>query len=206
MFMGHAVTIVEPELDADDFPKGSDPRVTVCVESVPQRQCYTSPTGYARNPKVSVVQVQKNIPALFLSVESWGVSGWPIHFGLLRPGIGKDLEDLFRSGVEVSNQNQHAFWTDSTISAAPIFVVADFKWGPDEGHYGDHRYIISAYVSRYSQDLEGDLYYLNDQFMTSRKYDLDDKKTNILDSEKLEILARLRRAKAVSERKPQAPR
>src|SRR5437899_1228593 len=72
MFMGHAVTIVEPELDADDFPKGSDPRVTVCVESVPQRQCYTSPTGYARNPKVSVVQVQKNIPALFLSVESWG--------------------------------------------------------------------------------------------------------------------------------------
>jgi hypothetical protein len=48
-------------------------------------------------------------------------------------------------------------------------------------------------------------YYLDDRYMTSRKYDLDDKKTDILGSEKQEILTRLRRAKAVSEPKPLVP-
>jgi len=40
-FLGREVTIVGPELDADGFPKGSDARATVCVEGLPQRQCYT---------------------------------------------------------------------------------------------------------------------------------------------------------------------
>lgn len=199
-FMGHAVTIVTPELDEDGFfPKGP---ASVCVEGS-QRQCYTAPKDFGRFPTVTVVQVEKDTPALLFSAASGGVSGFRIHFALLRTGTGKDLENLFLSGVEVSNQSQHAFWTDATISAEAIFVTADFVWSPDEGHYGDHRYIISTYVSGYSQDLEGRYYSRNDAFMTLRKYDSD--KTDILGSEKPEILARLRRVKAVSERKPQAP-
>jgi len=93
-----------------------------------------------------VIRLDKDTPALFFSAETGGVSGWTIRFALLRPGPGKDLDNLFLSDTSVSNQSQHAFWNDSAISEAPIFMTADYVFGPNEGHYGEHRYIISAYV------------------------------------------------------------
>jgi hypothetical protein len=76
-----------------------------------------------------------------------------------------------------------------------MFVTATYVSGPDEGHYGEHRYIISAYVlSKLSP-----LYYLEDQYMTTRKCDLD-AKADVLTSEKAEILARLRRIIAATPR------
>jgi hypothetical protein len=192
-FLGREVTIVEPELDSDGFPKGSDPRAIVCLEGLPRRQCYSSPPEFWKNPVVSLVQVQRDLPALLFSVETWGGSGWQIHFALLRPGTGKDLEDLFRSGISVSNQSQHLFWTDTSISDAQIFVTADYVWGPDEGHYDKHRFIISAYARKPSSYAHGLFYYLGDRYMTVHRYDSD---ANILASEKQEILARLKRLKA----------
>jgi hypothetical protein len=192
-FMGHAVTIVEPELDADGFfPKGP---ASVCVESVPQRQCYTAPEGIGRFPAATVVPFKKDFPTLLFSAASGGVSGWEIHFALLRSGTGKDLDDIL--DVTVSNQNQHAFWNDPATSDAAIFVTADFVWGPEEGHYTEHRYIISTYVFGLSREI--DRYYLQDRYMTVHKYDLDTK-TDILASEKPEVLARLRRVKVETER------
>jgi hypothetical protein len=47
------------------------------------------------------------------------------------------------------------------------------------------------------------LYYLEDRYMTVRKYDLDNN-AGILGSEKPEILARLRRVKAEMERENKA--
>jgi hypothetical protein len=194
-FLGRDVTIIQPELDADDFPKGPDPRATVCLEGLPRRQCYSSPQEFWKNPAVSLVQVQRDLPALLFSVETWGASGWQIRFALLRPGPGKDLEDLFRAGISVSNQSQHLFWTDSSISDAQIFVTADYVWGPDEAHYSKHRYIISAYVRKPSSYADGLFYYLEDRYMTVHRYD-PVANTDILASEKQEILARLRRVKA----------
>jgi len=88
-------------------------------------------------------------------------------------------------------------WNDSTISDAQIFVTADYVWGPDEGHIFEHRYIISLYVRKPSTMIDGLYYYLEDRYMTIRKYDLD-ANADILNSEKLEILARLHRIKAES--------
>lgn len=190
-FMGREVTMTVPELDPTGFfPQGP---ATVCVEGQ-QRQCYTAPKDFGRSPEIAVVQVDKRVSALFFSAASGGVSGFGIHFALLRPGTGKDLEDLFLSGIEVSNQSEHSFWTDLSISNAKIFVTAEYVWGPDEAHYSDHRYMISAYVCRHSDDREDESYYLDDRYMTSRKYESDDK-TNILGSERQEIISRLRRAK-----------
>jgi hypothetical protein len=190
--MGREVTIITPELDADGFfPKGP---ASICVEGPPQRLCYTQPENYGRSPEVAMIQVEKDMPALFFSAASGGVSGWGIHFSLLHPGMGKDLEDLFRD-VSVSNQSEHAFWNDSAISDAPIFLTADFVWGPDESHYVAHRYIISAYVWKTGGD--DDSYYLEDRYMTVREY--ESWNTDILTSEKQEILARLARVKAETE-------
>ena len=186
------MTLTQAETDPDGFfPKGP---ASVCLEAPPQRQCYTAPKDFGRNPTVSLVQLKKAQSVLFFSAVSGGVSGFMIHFALLRPGTGKDLENLFLSDASVSNQSQSAFWMDSTISDSPFFVTADYSWGPDESHYSPHRYIISAYVLKHALDLGGEYYYLQDRYMTSRAYDREAPE-DILTSEKAEILARLRRVK-----------
>lgn len=158
-----------------------------------------SPPAFWYSPTVAVVQLEKNASALLFSVDSWaGGSGSQIHFALLRPGRGKDLQDLFLSDMSVSNQSEYAFWNDFSISDAQIFVMANYVWGPDEAHYDNHRYIISAYVRKPSSILDDLYYYLEDRYMTVHKYDLD-ANADILGSEKQEILARLRRVKAETE-------
>ena len=88
------------------------------------------------------------------------------------PGMGKDLANSFWVDPSVSNQSQNAFWNESTISDALIFGTADYIWKPDEGHYGEHRYIVSAYVLKPSTMVD-DYYYLEDRYMTAHKYDLE---------------------------------
>src|SRR5438552_1347816 len=61
-FDGKAVTITEPETDADGFfPKGP---ASVCLGGQ-QKQCYTAPKDFGRNPKVTVVQLEKTCPPCF---------------------------------------------------------------------------------------------------------------------------------------------
>jgi len=201
-FLGREVTITKSELVDEFYPKGP---ASICLEGPPQRQCYTAPEGIGKNPKVALVQIKKDLPALLFSAESGGVSGFSIHFALLRPGPGKDLENLFFSDLSVSNQNQHAFWTEPAISGAPIFLTAEYTSGPDESHYGEHRYVVSAYTLRPSSTLDDMYYWLEDQYLTVRKYNLDTN-ADILTSEKQEILARLKRVKAETERQKQRPR
>ncbi len=201
-FNGRTVTIAEPETDEDGyFPKGP---ASVCIEAPPQKQCYTAPEDFGRDPRVEVVQLNNGRAALFFSAASGGVSGLVIHFALLRPGTGNLLQNLFRSDPSVSNQSQTAFWTDAGISDAPFFVTADYIWGPDQAHSSPHRFLISAYVQRHSIDLEGDYFYLQDRYMTVRAYDWDADE-DILGGEKPEILARLLRIKLDQStgRKPQ---
>src|SRR5689334_2151803 len=143
-FMGREVTIAAPGLEDEPgvFPKGP---ASVCVEGPPQRQCYTAPRDFGGSPAVEVVQFKKGAPVLFFSAASGGVSGWSIHFAVLRSGKGASLENLLPS-ADVSNQNQHAFWNEPGISDAQIFLTADAVWGSGEGHYDDHRYKIAVYV------------------------------------------------------------
>ncbi len=192
-FLGRQVTITKPEFDSTGvYPKGP---AAVCVEGPPQRQCYTAPENFGRNAAVQVIQLDKNTPALFFSAATGGVSGWQLRFALLRPGPGTDLEDVFLSDPTLSNQGQYEFWNDPAISDAPIFVTADYTWGPDEDHYSPHRFIISAYVRKHSSQADALLYYLDDQYMTVRKY-ASQGEAGILAAEKQEILARLKRVKA----------
>jgi hypothetical protein len=199
-FMGREVTITDPGTDDDGFfPKGP---AAVCIEGPPQRQCYTTPKDFGRFPAVTLVQVEKTVPALLFSADSGGVSGIMIHFALLHPGTGATLENIFPD-ISVSNQGEHEFWNLPELSDAPIFATADFIWGPDESHYSEHRYIVSTYTRQRSSLLKGLFYYLEDQYMTTRKYDFE--KGHTLSSERPEILARLRRVKAEDQRRRRIP-
>ncbi len=199
-FMGREVTITDPGTDDDGFfPKGP---ATVCVEGPPQRQCYTPPEDFGRFPEVTLVQVGKEVAALLFSASSGGVSGYTTHLSLLHPGTGKGLEDLFPSNISISNQSEHEFWTLPALSDAPIFATADYVQGPDESHISEHRYIVSTYARRSSSLLDGLFYYLEDQYMTTRKYG---EGAHILSTEKPEILARLRRVKAEYQKQQRTP-
>lgn len=193
-FMGRKVTVIDPGTDASGFePKGP---ASICIEGPPVRQCYTAPKGFGREPKLTVVRVEKDMQALLFSAGSHGVSGWSVHLALLQPGKGANLENLFAwDDISVSNQNQHTLWDVPAIASSAIFVTAVLIWGPDEAHYGEHRYIISSYVRRPTLESDASYYYLDDQYMTARKYNLD-ANADILGTEKPAILARLQRAKA----------
>ncbi len=192
-FMGRDVTVVDQGSEKDGFTfKGP---ASVCLEGAP-RQCYTMPAEFVRNPRVEVVDIEPGSPALLFSAESYGASGWLVHFALLRPGAARGLEDLFVFDASTSNQNQHAFWTESGMSDAKMFVTAEVVWGPEEAHYGPHRYVISSYLAVPAYSPVGALYYLWDRYMTVAKYDLDT--DDILAAEKQEILARLARVKQAS--------
>lgn len=205
-FMGREITIVRPEMegspgDGPPFPKGP---ASVCIEAPPSQQCYTAPTfdnfPFGNNAAAVVVHLRKDLSAILFSAATGGVSGWQIHLALLQPGRGSTLEQLFVPPISVSSQSEYAFWSDSGTSSAQIFVTADAVWGPDEGHFGEHRYMISAYVLAPST---GELhsYYLEDRYMTVRKYD-SEAKIEVLAPERQEILARLRRIKAETRQSP----
>ena len=184
-FLGRRVTIVEPEHTDDGFPKGP---AMVCLEGPPNRQCYTAPKDYGNKASAEVVELQNSEPAILFSAETGGVSGWAVHFALLGPAF----EDMLPGVVSISNQNQHAFWNEPGISEQTIFLTADYVWGPDDSHYGLHRWIISAYFP--GPEPDNDRYYLQDRYMTVRRYDSETQ--DILGSEKPEILSRLRRVKS----------
>ena len=140
-FMGRPITVVVPELDADGFFAAGP--ASICLQGAPRRQCYTAQEDFGRFPKVELVQIDKATPALLLAVASGGVSGWGIHYALLRPGSGKELDNLFPYSLSVSNQSQNRFIDAPGISESPIFVTAGFVLGLDESHYGNHRFVIS---------------------------------------------------------------
>jgi hypothetical protein len=190
-FQGQRVSITEPKLDES----GANPQSpgAICVEWE-QRQCYTTPQGYGRAPEAHPVQVAEDLEALLFSAATGGVSDFGIHFALLTRGAGRELQDLFYSTIEASNQSRHALWNEPSISSSQIFVLADYVWDPAESSHGPHRYMISAYVRKPAPAFDVAHYYLEDRYMTARKYD-PAAKTDILASEKQEILARLMRLK-----------
>jgi hypothetical protein len=191
--MGRQITVTAPPMDPDGyFPTGP---ASICLEGPPERLCYTAAKDFGRDPEVAVIQVTKDMPAVLFSAESGGVSGFTIDFVLLRLTSKNDFQNLFFGPMSLSNQSEHVFWSEPSISDAPIFVTAESTNGPNECHICEHRYIVSAYTLQSSELVDDLFYYLDDQFMTAKKYG-EDRKTDILSTEKQELLTRLRRRKA----------
>ncbi len=187
-FMGRPVTVVEGELVTEvRFPKGP---ASICVGGPPRRQCYTAEKDFGKNPTVEVIKIDKTTSAMLFSASSGGLSGFMIHLALLRPGSGPKLENCFPPGLSVSSESQHTFFNHAQASKSPIFVTADYNWGIDESHSGEHRFIVSTYLYQYSELRKESAYSLQDRFMTARRYDIF-ANAAVITSEKAEILRRL---------------
>lgn len=189
-FNGKRITIHHSKLDENGFAMGGP--ASVCIEADPEPKCFVAPEAYVRNPRVQLIRVAKDAEALLFSADTIGVSGFRILYALLRSGEGPYLENMFLSETSTSNLSDQKWFHFPSVSSAPVFVTADWTWGPNESHYSPHRYVISAFLLLHSDDMQNDFYILAGKYMTTRVYDLE-KNPDILLSEKTEILKRLKR-------------
>ena len=202
-YSGRLVEVVDPGTNPGSlFPKAE---AKVCVTGQQAKNCYTAPKGFGREPKLSVIDLSKGEQAMFFEVASGGVSGWSVHFALLKfcdqeqsPGCTlNELGNYLPDDVSVSAQSRHAWWEVSEFSDSKIFLTADWVWSPGGTKNSAHRYNVSVFALR-SHDENEARYYLVDRFMTARSYLLNQRGdlADVLGEEKQEILSRLKMVKA----------
>ena len=128
-YVGRQVKVVDPGTEDPDgfFPKGE---AKVCVQGQQEKDCYTAPKGVGRMPSLSVVALRKGESALFFEAASGGVSGFPLHFALLKfcdrdrfPGCGVDeFKNLLPYALEVSESESACM-----VGAFQNFRFEDFS-------------------------------------------------------------------------------
>jgi hypothetical protein len=170
----------------------------VCLS--PSGQCFSPPASkppFGAAPTASIVQISPNRDALlFTAIASGGGSGSATMIAVLGLETGR-LENLLPD-VSVSEQGQFAVWQEPTVSPYALIVTADYVWGGGEAHFTPHRYRISTYaMGAMAGGSEPVRYFLQDEYLTSSKHAPPDRpdSTAILDGERAEVLARLRRQK-----------
>jgi hypothetical protein len=204
--MGHKVILVEPKRETNDL--AGEPYQVCFDATTPAWRCYTPQDSFYRGwgpePGLVPVDLGHGRSALLFSVYATASgSGANIHIALLRPS-GREAENLLPGDVSLKEISGHKFLTEPAVSESPILITADFVWELGENHPDNHRYIISAYVL----NPDTDHYYLDDRYMTTRKYegDFGFDKAEVFVGEKPEIIARLKRAKAEREHQPHSAR
>jgi pimeloyl-ACP methyl ester carboxylesterase len=215
-FEGHQVTLMKPGLDANDL---AEETARVCFDVTSTPQCYSPQhepgSGWGPDqpigtfPELMPMNLGGGRSALLFTVvaRSYG-SGATVHYALLRPGRLGSIENLLPPDLVLSEISEQDFWSDPSISDAPLLVTADFVWnGISEGHFSDHRFTVSAYTLAEDPNIPGRFnYVLEDRYLTARKYQIasPDASDHVLDAERPEILARLKRVKV--EREAEAAR
>jgi hypothetical protein len=188
-FQGQPIELTGTPQDQVTTNKTLRKPASLCIGIRSQSTCYHAPKDYWIGPKAEIVQIHKNAPAILFSAESYGVSGWNIHFALLRPDNNGKLENLLAPDFHISNQGQHRLTEATELSNHLMLLTAESHWGPEETKNSPHRYLISVYTL---YDPAGPYYQLTDRYMTVRKYDPAGK-DDILAAEAPEWKSRLRR-------------
>jgi hypothetical protein len=95
--------------------------------------CQAVPNQFNANPNAKLVSLGKAAQAILFTSRTDGASGYRIHYALLQQNANGKLDNLFgASGLETSNQSQHKFFEDSSLSDTPLFVTAEYDWGVTE--------------------------------------------------------------------------
>lgn len=90
--------------------------------------------------------------------------------------------------VAATNVSQRAMWSLPEASSYPILVHADFLWDKNETHFGDHFYMVEAWV----YDSAKDQYARAFEYKTSQRYGGGDEiPVRVLQGERSQILRRL---------------
>jgi hypothetical protein len=193
VFNGQRVTVIAAQPTTDGVAPAGPAKICLA----PSGMCFTPDLQFGFSPEATVVQLGPNQQALlFSAIASASGSGSTKLLALLdiRNGQLNTLTD-----VKISEQGEYKIWQEPSISKTALLVTADYVWGAAEGHLSAHRFKISTYDlgSVAGGDSRFQVYHLRDEYMTSQKYpsfdDVD--RIAVLEQEKQEVLARLRRQK-----------
>jgi hypothetical protein len=125
----------------------------------------------------------------FSATFSAGGSGTLERIAVLRYERDGSIKNLMPY-VAVTDVSQRAMWNLPDVSPFPVFVDADFIWGKDEPHFGDHFYRVEAW--RY--DPAQNQYVKAIEYKTAQRYDGGDAgPVRVLPKERDELLRRLAR-------------
>jgi len=191
VFKGQKVEITE----SGTTPDGVEPKGPAKICLVSSGTCFIPPNSepqFGFSPEAKIVQLSpKQQALLFTAVASASGSGSLTLLALLDIRNGS-LENLLPD-VRISEQGEYKIWNEPSISRTALVVTADYLWGDGETHFSRHRFKIRTYAFGTSASR----YDLRDEYLTSKKYpSLDEAdKITVLEQEKAEILARLRRQK-----------
>jgi len=192
-FEGKRIILSKDQLDDPGQAIGNK-AAYVCLEAQPENRCYTAPEEYIRSAKVQLVQLNPSSQALLFSAESYGVSGWKFFYSMLQLDSKGQFKELFDSNPTLSSRSTLGWIADPSISVAPTFVTFDAVIGVGETSPEPHRCMVSVYVYVRPEWSDDPRYVFADQFLTVKKYDFYT--TEVLLSEKPEILSRLKRVLA----------
>jgi hypothetical protein len=189
--------VIQGNVDSDGLPTSG---AKLCLLKSTD-SCYQMPSnsGYSSGSVIydyGINPYSERLPlkgggsiVLFSAQFSGGGSGTLDSLAILRYESSGKIVNLLPF-VGVTNQSEHAVWSDPNGSGLPVLVTADFYWMQGETHFAKHFYTVSAY--RFD-DQKGQ-YIKAFSYRTSKKNaGLDEaERVNVLGLERENILRRLR--------------
>ncbi|MEF9440000.1 hypothetical protein OWS73_09585 [Burkholderia sp. 1B3(2022)] len=187
-------TQTEGKLDDDGLPLSG---VKLCV--LPDRApCFEMPPAplphsskelyqFGLNPRSERLPIASGGSWVFFSgMFSGGGSGMLERVAVLRVGATGKIENLMPIVTETEMADR-AMWNLPEVSPYPLFVRADYVWGKDEDHFGQHFFDVDAWMF----DPAANQYAKRFSYRTSKRYDRGEGADHVLSAERPEILRRL---------------
>ncbi|KVE05816.1 hypothetical protein [Burkholderia anthina] len=187
-------TQTEGKLDADGLPLSG---VKLCV--LPDRApCFEMPPAplphsskelyqFGLNPRSERLPIASGGSWVFFSgMFSGGGSGMLERVAVLRVGANGKIENLMPTVTQTETADR-AMWSLPQVSPYPLFVRADYVWGKDENHFGQHFFEVDAWMF----DPAANQYVKRFSYRTSKRYDRGEGADHVLTAERPEILRRL---------------
>ncbi|KWZ31438.1 hypothetical protein [Burkholderia anthina] len=187
-------TQTEGKLDADGLPVSGVklcalPDRAPCFEMPPAPLPHSSKEWYqfGLNPRSERLPIASGGSWVFFSgMFSGGGSGMLERVAVLRVGANGKIENLMPT-VTQTEMADRAMWSLPQVSPYPLFVRADYVWGKDENHFGQHFFEVDAWMF----DPAANQYVKRFSYRTSKRYDRGEGADHVLTAERPEILRRL---------------
>jgi hypothetical protein len=167
----------------------------VCMESNGTERCYLSKVegyNYGGDADAQEIQVARGGKLLLFTADNYTTGNTSSSTVALLANRDGELSNLL---PPIPTSAEHRLWILPEISNMPVFVNAYYFWGtsdPDECRACPHHVQIASYV--YSKD--ANCYVESDEFRTARKHPWPPYEPSVLESEKAEIIANIKKAVA----------
>lgn len=165
----------------------------LCMESGGAGRCYLSKVkdyNYGNDASAKEITLPGGSKLLLFTANNYTTGNTSSTTVALLANRDGQLSNLL---PEITNSDEYRFWTLPEVSNMPVFVSSSYFWDmsdPTECHACPHRVQIASYV--YNKD--ANCYVEYDEFRTPTKHLWPPYEKSVLESEKTEIVANIKKA------------